>query len=125
MIALNWETEIAADADGVFSLIVELRDYGRWLPNSSAYHGTLEISDGPIRVGTTYIEPGPLGTRIGRVTKLIRPTTLNFEQPMTMKPSVLGVIGICLFHTISPQAGIVTSTVFTAHYLANGWTRIQ
>jgi hypothetical protein len=23
------------------------------------------------------------------------------------------------------EAGIVTSTVFTAHYLANGWTRIR
>jgi Polyketide cyclase / dehydrase and lipid transport len=103
MIALGWEADIAADADEVFSLLVELRDYGRWLPDSSAYHGTLEISDGPIRVGTTYIEPGPLGTRIGRVTKLIRPTALNFEQPMTMRASILGVIGICLFHTISPQ----------------------
>jgi hypothetical protein len=107
MIALSWEADIAADADEVFSLLVELRDYGRWLPGSSAYHGTVEISDGPIRVGTTYIEPGPLGTRIGRVTKLIRPTALDFEQPMTMRPSILGVIGIRLFHTISPQANSV------------------
>jgi hypothetical protein len=106
MIALSWEADIAADADEVFSLLVELRDYGRWLPNSSAYHGTLEISDGPIRVGTTYIEPGPLGTRIGRVTKLIRPTALDFEQPMTMRPSFLGLIGIRLFHTISAQANL-------------------
>jgi hypothetical protein len=104
MSALSWEADIAADADEVFSLLVELRDYGRWLPNSSAYHGTMEVSEGPIHLGTTYVEPGPLGTRTGRVTKLTRPTALNFEQPMTMKPSFLGVIGICLFHAISPQA---------------------
>jgi hypothetical protein len=104
MIDLSWESDIAADADEVFSLLVELRDYHRWLPRSSAYHGTMEISDGPIRLGTTYVEPGPLGTRFGRITKLVRPTALDFEQPMTMRPSLLGVIGICLFHTISPQA---------------------
>jgi hypothetical protein len=104
MIALSWEAGIATDVDKVFSLLVDLRDYRRWLPRSSAYRGTVKISDGPIRVGTTYIEPGPLGIRIGRVTKLIRPTALNFEQPMTMRPSIFGDIGICLFHTISPQA---------------------
>jgi Polyketide cyclase / dehydrase and lipid transport len=104
MIDLSWESDIAADADEVFSLLVELRDYHRWLPRSSAYHGTMEISDGPIRLGTTYVEPGPLGTRFGRITKLIRPTALDFEQPMTMRPSFLGVIDICLFHTISPRA---------------------
>jgi hypothetical protein len=64
----------------------------------------MEIFDDPIRLGTTYVEPGPLGTRFGRITKLVRAAALDFEQPMTMKPSFLGVSGICLFHTISAQA---------------------
>jgi hypothetical protein len=107
MIDLRWEAYVRANAEEVFSLLVGLRDYDRWLPRSAAFHGTMEISDGPIDVGTTYIEPGPLGTRFGRITKLVRPTELDFEQPMTMKPKALGVIGIRLFHKISPGVGSV------------------
>lgn len=103
MINLEWNADIAASADEVFSLLVELRDYDRWLPASSSYHGTIRISEGPIQLGTAYIEPGPFGTRVGRITKLARPTDLEFEQPMTMRPSFLGTIGIRLFHTISSR----------------------
>ena len=102
MVELRFEANIIATADRVFSLLVDLRNYDRWLPRSSAFHGTSKISDGPIEVGTTYVEPGPLGTRHGVVTSLIRPTRLDFEQPMTLRPPILGVIGIKLFHTLTP-----------------------
>ena len=101
MIELRWETEIRARADVVFSLLAELRDYHRWLPSSMAFHGTSRISAGPIGVGTTYIEPGPLGTRHGTVSRFERPTHLDFEQPMTVRPRIFGVIGIRLFHTLT------------------------
>jgi uncharacterized protein YndB with AHSA1/START domain len=107
VIELRWETEIRASAERVFSLLVELRDYDHWLPRSASFRGTIEISQGPIAVGTTYVEPGPLGTRYGRLTELVRPMRLNFEQPMTMKPRALGEIGIQLFHTLTPDAGSV------------------
>jgi uncharacterized protein YndB with AHSA1/START domain len=98
MVELLIETEIGASAERVFSLLVELRDYDRWLPRSSAFHGTSKISDGPIEV-----EPGPLGTRHGIVTRLIRPTHLDFEQPMLLKPRIVGAIGIKLFHRLTPE----------------------
>ena len=97
MIALHWETEIRARAERVFALLAELRDYDRWLPNSSAFRGTGSISAGPIGVGTTYVEPGPLGVRHGRVTEFVPPTRLAFEQPMTLRPNAMGVLGIRLF----------------------------
>lgn len=81
---------------------MELREYDRWLPRSAAFKGTTEISAGPIAVGTTYVERGPLGIRHGRLTELERPTRLNFEQPMTMRPRLFGVIGIRVFHTLTP-----------------------
>jgi 3-methyladenine DNA glycosylase Tag len=65
----------------VFSLLVELRNYDEWLPRSSAFRGTSEIFPGPIAVGTTYVERGPLGVRHGIVTHIVRPTELDFEQP--------------------------------------------
>ena len=107
MIGLRFETDIQASAEQVFSLLVDLRNYDLWLPRSSAFHGTMDISEGPIDVGTTYIEPGPLGTRHGIVTRLVRPTCLDFEQPMTLRPKALGVIGIRLFHTLTPAANSV------------------
>lgn len=103
MVELSFETDILASTERVFSLLVELRDYDRWLPRSSAFHGTSKISDGPIKVGTTYVEPGPLGTRHGIVTRLIPPTHLDFEQPMTLRPRVFGMIGIKLFHRLTPE----------------------
>jgi uncharacterized protein YndB with AHSA1/START domain len=107
MIELAFEAEIHASAERVFSLLAELRDYERWLPRSPAFHGTVTISDGPIAAGTTYVEPGPLGTRHGTVTKMDRPSRLDFEQPMTLKPRFLGVIGIRLFHTLTPHGPFV------------------
>jgi uncharacterized protein YndB with AHSA1/START domain len=107
MIELRFEADIRASAERVFSLLIDLRNYDRWLPRSSAFHGTTKISDGPIEVGTRYVEPAPLGTRQGVVTGAVRPTLLNFEQPMTLRPRVLGVIGIRLFHTLTPAADSV------------------
>ena len=102
MIELRWEADIRASAERVFSLLAELRDYDRWLPRSSSFKGTNNISEGPIGVGTTYIEPGPFGVRHGKVTEFVPPTRLSFEQPMTMKPQALGVVGIRLSHTLTP-----------------------
>ncbi len=106
-IELQWEVGVDSSAERVFTILVELRDYERWLPRSSAFKGTIAISEGPIAIGTTYTEPGPLGTRYGKVTELIRPTQLNFEQPMALRPRAMGVIEIRLFHTLTPKSGSV------------------
>lgn len=103
MIELRFESDIRAGAERVFDLLAQLRDYDRWLPPSSAFKGTTEISAGPIAVGTTYIERSPLGTRNGVVTALERPLRLDFAQPMTLRPRFLGVVGIRLFHVLTPK----------------------
>ena len=104
MIALHWETEIRGSAERIFALLADLRGYDRWLPGSSAFRGTNSISAGPIGVGTTYVEPGPLGVRHGRVTEFVPPTRLAFEQPMTLRPNAMGVLGIRLFVNLMPGA---------------------
>jgi uncharacterized protein YndB with AHSA1/START domain len=107
MLQLDFEAEIRASVESVFALLVDLRNYDRWLPRSSAFHGTTEISDGPIGVGTTYVEPGPTGVRRGRITEYEPPLRLGFEQPMTLKPRGAGEIDIRLAHTLTPSAGSV------------------
>jgi uncharacterized protein YndB with AHSA1/START domain len=103
VVKLRFETEIQASAEQVFALLADLRGYEAWLPKSRAWHGTSHITAGPTRVGTTYVEPGPLGVRHGRVTECDPPTRLGFEQPMTSKHLALGVIGIRLAHTLTPE----------------------
>jgi uncharacterized protein YndB with AHSA1/START domain len=101
-VQLVFEENIRASAERVFGLLADLRNYDRWLPPSSAFHGTTEISDGPIGVGTTYVETGPSGVRRGRVTDFDPPTRIGFEQPMTMKPRGAGVVNIDLVHMLTP-----------------------
>jgi uncharacterized protein YndB with AHSA1/START domain len=96
MTKLHFEIDIRAPREQVFTLITGLRTYDTWLPGSTAFHGTTTISDDPIRVGTTYVEPGPFAVRHGRVIELVSPTRVVFEQPMTLRPGFFGVVGICL-----------------------------
>jgi uncharacterized protein YndB with AHSA1/START domain len=96
MAKLDFEIDVRAPLEQVFNLITDLRAYDTWLPGSTAFHGTTTISDGPIRAGTTYVEPGPLAVRHGRVIEFVPPIRIAFEQPMTLRPGFFGVVGIHL-----------------------------
>jgi uncharacterized protein YndB with AHSA1/START domain len=107
MVEIHKEIDVEATAEEVFDLIVDLRGYGRWLPHSSAYEGTAEISPGPMAAGTTYVESSSSGVRRGTIAEFERPTRVTFEQPMTLKPRLLGSIGIRVRYTLTPSAGSV------------------
>jgi uncharacterized protein YndB with AHSA1/START domain len=98
------ETDIAGSPEAVFDAITDLRGYGRWLGESGEYGGTAEISDDPVRAGTTYTEPSSSGTRHGTVTELERPARVTFHQPMTLRPGFLGVLDIVVTYTLTPGA---------------------
>ncbi len=100
---LHFETEIAAAPDDVFATIADLRAYDRWLPRLGDYQGTIDISEGDVGLGTTYVEHSPTGTRHGEITEFERPTRITFHQPMTLKPRVAGVIDITLVYTLTPR----------------------
>lgn len=83
---------IQAPRNKVFNTITDLASYSRWLPQSSAFKGTTEISDWPVKLGTTYIETGPAGVRKGEVVEFDPPAKVTFHQPMTLKPAILGLV---------------------------------
>lgn len=101
MTTISLVIEIAAPAERVFDVVVDLRGYGRWLDRSGEYGGTTDISTGPVAVGTTYVEPSGSGTRHGTVTELAAPTRVAFHQPMTMRPRLFGVIDIHAAYTLT------------------------
>ena len=73
--------------------------------SSSAFHGTTEVSAGPVTLGTTYREPGPFGVRNGTVTEFEPPARITFHQPMTMKLHA-GTVDVTLRYTLVPGAGL-------------------
>lgn len=104
MIELPSEADIDLPAELIFDLITDFDGQHRWLSTSSAFHGTTDISSKPVKLGTTYREPGPSGVRNGEVTEFAPPTKVTFHQPMTMRFG-LGVIDITVRYTLTPGAG--------------------
>jgi uncharacterized protein YndB with AHSA1/START domain len=103
-IELPCDADIRCSAETLFDLIVDLRGQDRWLGKSSAFRGTHEISDGPVELGTTYREPGPLGVRHGAVVEFRRPTDVAFHQPMTGRFHT-GTIDVLMRYTLAPRPG--------------------
>lgn len=103
MAQIRQEAEIRAPAEKIFTAIVDLRGYDRWLATSNVFEGITDISSDPIALGTTWTEPGPNGVRHGTVTQFEPPTRVTFHQPMTMRPRFLGVIDISVGVTLTPS----------------------
>ncbi|HEY1567409.1 MAG TPA: SRPBCC family protein [Solirubrobacteraceae bacterium] len=101
-IELPCEADVHCPAETIFDLIVDLRGQERWLGRSSAFRGTHEISPGPVTLGTTYREPGPLGVRHGEVVEFQRPTGVAFHQPMTGRLHT-GTIDVLLRYALTPD----------------------
>jgi uncharacterized protein YndB with AHSA1/START domain len=104
MIDIPSEAEVLCPAEKIFDLIIDFRGQDRWLPRSSAFHGTTKVSSDPVALGTTYREPGPFGVRNGTVTEFERPTKITFHQPMTMRLHS-GTVDVTLRYTLTPNDG--------------------
>ena len=108
---IHVSVSINAPAKEVFAVVIDLPTYHNWLLESSAFKGTTQVSHNPVKLGTTYHEPGPAGTRKGEVVELEPPGTgksgkITFKQPMSMKPYVLGLtLDVKVEMTVTEEAG--------------------
>jgi hypothetical protein len=57
---LNFTAQIHGPAQIIFDLIADMPNYARWLPNSSAFGGTIDVKPYPVRLGTSYLDAGPI-----------------------------------------------------------------
>jgi hypothetical protein len=79
---------------------------GRWPPGSEAFGGTTEVSPYPVRLGTTYLDAGPLGQRPGSVTEYDPPKHIGFHQTMLLKKRPLTAnIDVHIRFTFEPVEG--------------------
>jgi uncharacterized protein YndB with AHSA1/START domain len=101
MIDIPGEADIGCPAEAIFDLIVDFDGQDRWLTKSSAFRGTENISENPVKLGSTYREPGPLGVRNGEVVEYERPFAVVFHQPMTFKLG-LGTVDVVMRYALTP-----------------------
>src|SRR5271163_2562106 len=109
MAAISATADINAPAKKIFDVVTDLQSYSKWLPDSGAFKGTTEISDSPVKLGTTYVESTPSGVRSGKVIEFERPSKVVFHQPMKLNPASGGhVIDIRVEVTLRENGGVTT-----------------
>ncbi len=89
MTRMRFQTTIQRNKKTIYKVLTDLRGYPSWLPASPLYNETQEISDHPIRVGTTYVDRGTRSIMRGRVAELEPESRIAFVQTMERKVSGL------------------------------------
>jgi hypothetical protein len=68
----------------VFDLIADMPNYPRWLPDSAVFGGTVEVTPYPVRLGTTYLDAGPV-EKPGSVTEFDPPGHIAFRHTVLIR----------------------------------------
>ena len=84
-----FKAEIKGSPESIFDVVADMPNYDRWLPGSRSFGSTKDVSPYPVRLGTTYLDGGPLGVRPGSVTEFDRPKSIGFHQTMLVKQGPL------------------------------------
>src|SRR5258708_860961 len=95
---LQSSTIIERPPEAVFNLLADFANYSRWLPPSGLYGETLELSDSPIKKGTTYTDKGKTIPLRGIVTEFVPYSRLEFHQS-SQKPNFTATIRYDLSRT--------------------------
>jgi hypothetical protein len=78
-------------------------NYGRWLPDSSAFRGTVDVTPYPVRLGTTYVDAGPI-QKPGSVTEYDRPAHISFHHTVQLRQAFLSTdIDARIRYTLDPR----------------------
>jgi len=85
---LSFTAQIHGRAEIIFDLIADMPNYHRWLPNSSAFGGTIDVKPYPVRLGTTYLDAGPI-LKPGMVTEFDRPRAISFRHTVQIRQNPL------------------------------------
>lgn len=85
---LRFTTQIRGAPETVFNLVADMPRYGRWLPDSSAFGGTVDVTPYPVRLGTTYLDAGPV-LKPGSVTEFDPPRHISFHHTVQLRKSPL------------------------------------
>ena len=104
------ETRFTASVHGspeaVFDLIADMPNYNRWLPDSSAFGGTVNVTPYPVQLGTTYLDAGPI-EKPGTVTEYDRPRHISFHHTVQIRQRPLNTdVDARIRYTLEPDQGV-------------------
>ena len=102
---LRFIAQIRGSAETIFDLVADMPNYGRWLPDSSAFGGTTDVRPYPVRLGTTYLDAGPI-LKPGSVTEFDRPKLISFHHTVQIRQSFLKTdVDARIRYTFLPKDG--------------------
>jgi hypothetical protein len=123
---LRFTTYIKGSAEVIFDLVADMPNYGTWLPDSSAFGGTVDVTPYPVRLGTTYVDAGPI-LKPGSVTEFDRPKHISFRHTVQLRRSFLNTdVDARIRYSFQPENGrtsvdralVLTFNLPGASYLA-------
>jgi uncharacterized protein YndB with AHSA1/START domain len=102
---LRFTTQIRGTPETIFDLVADMPNYGRWLPDSSAFGGTVGVTPYPVRLGTTYLDAGPI-EKPGEVTEFDRPRHISFHHIVQLRQGPLNTdVDARIRYTFEPKDG--------------------
>jgi hypothetical protein len=84
---LRFTSQVGGLPEVIFDLIADMPNYSRWLPDSSAFGGTVNVTPYPVRLGTTYLDAGPI-EKPGSVIEFERPKHISFRHTVLIRRGV-------------------------------------
>lgn len=101
---LRFTSQINAPPELVFDLIADLPNYGRWLPNSNAFGGTVNVTPYPVRLGTTYLDAPPI-EKPGVVTEFDPPKHIGFHHIVQIRRPLELDVDARIRYSLEPRDG--------------------
>ena len=85
---------IARPIEQVFERATGLSQYADWMPHSGVFRNCSHISEGPVRLGTTYLDQGRMGSFRGEISEFERPSRVVYKETLRWfgTPVVVGRI---------------------------------
>ena len=102
---LRFTTHLRCSAPTAFDLVADMPNYARWLPDSPAFGGTVDVTPYPVQLGTTYLDAGPI-EKPGVVTEFDPPGRIAFHHTVQVRQGVLNTdVDAKILYTFEPQEG--------------------
>jgi len=101
---LRFTSQIAGPPEVVFDLVADLPNYGRWLPGSSAFGSTVNVTPYPVCLGTTYLETGAI-EKPGKVTEFDRPRRIAFRHTVQIRSPIHTDVDARIRYTFESSQG--------------------
>jgi uncharacterized protein YndB with AHSA1/START domain len=104
-IHMRFTEQIAGPPAVIFDLVADMPNYGRWLPDSDVFGGTVNVTPYPVRLGTTYLDAGPV-EKPGKVTEFDPPKHISFHHTVQIRQPLFKTdIDARIRYTFEPKAG--------------------